>query len=149
MIDEPPPLPSPHAEPPPLPERKKRRWPYAILLLVPIAALIALYLGPLRVEVDFTDDAGHVPGSFEVTLHSGRSQKKVMTEDGRLTLIRGLWREVEVTDLSYIRSSHPVHGGSMQLVIQRNTLLKLKHAATGQPSVPQRGDPDPREDRER
>jgi hypothetical protein len=146
MTLEPPPLPS--LEPPPLPERKKRRWHYG-LPLAAIAALIAIYVGPLRVEVDFSDDAGHVPAPFEVTLRSGLFEKKVVAEKGRINLLRGLWREVEVTDTYYIRSSHPVRGGSMQLVIERNTLLKLKHAATGQPSIPQRGDPDPRQDPER
>lgn len=146
MTDEPPPLPTP--EPPPLPERKNRRWHYG-LPLAAIAALIAIYIGPLRVEVDFTDDAGHVPAPFEVTLHSGYFEKKVTAENGRVTLLRGLWREIEITDTYYIRSSHTIRGGNMQLVIGRNTLLKLKHAATGQPSIPQRGDPDPREDRER
>ena len=146
MTLDPPPLPSP--EPPPLPERKQRRWHYG-LPLAGIAALIAIYVGPLRVEVDFTDDAGHTPAPFEVTLRSGLFEKKVMAENGRINLLRGLWREVEVTDTYYIRSSHPVRGVSMQLAIERNTLLKLKHAATGQPSVPQRGDPDPKEDWER
>lgn len=146
MTLEPPPLPAP--EPPPLPERKPRRWHYG-LPLAAIAALVAIYLGPLRVEVDFTDDGGHIPAPFEVTLHSGSFEKKVTAEKGRINLLRGLWRELEVTDHYYIRSTHPVRGGSMKLVIERNTLLKLKHAATGNPSVPQRGDPDPREDRER
>ena len=147
MIPEPPPLPP--LEPPPLPERKKRRWRHFIFPLAAIVALIAIYVGPLRVEVDFTDDSGRVPAPFEVTLRSALFEKNVTTEDGRLNLLRGLWREVEVTDTYYIRSIHPVRGGSMQLVIERNTLLKLKHAATGQPSIPQRGDPDPKQDRER
>ncbi|MCW1885750.1 hypothetical protein OKA04_13500 [Luteolibacter flavescens] len=147
MNIEPPPLP-PRLEPPPLPERKKRRRPYGLLLL-PLAALVALYVGPLRVEVDFTDDAGRVPAPFEVTLRTVGFEKKVLTENGRVNVLRGLWREIEVTDDYYIRSNHPVRGGSMRLVAERNTILKLRHAATGQPSVPQRGDPDPRQDRER
>ena len=147
MIPEPPPLPP--LEPPPLPERKKRRWRRFILPLAAMAALVAIYVGPLRVEVDFTDDAGRMPAPFEVTLRSALFEKKVTTENGRLNLLRGLWREIEVTDTYYIRSNHRVRGGSMRLVIERNTLLKLKHAATGQPSIPQRGDPDPKEDRER
>ena len=146
MTLEPPPLPSPETLP--LPERKQRRWHYG-LPIAAIAALIAIFIGPLRVEVYFTDDAGHIPAPFEVTLHSGNFEKKVTAENGRINLLRGLWRQLEITDHYYIRSSHPVRGGSMKLVIERNTLLKLKHAATGNPSVPQRGDPDPREDRER
>ncbi|MEK7948915.1 hypothetical protein [Luteolibacter soli] len=146
MIDEPPPLPTP--EPPPLPERKQRRWHYG-LPLAAIAALVAIYIGPLRVEVYITDDAGHVPAPFEVTLHSANFDKKVMAENGRINLIRGLWREIEVTDRYYVRSSSPVRGGSMKLEVERNSILKLKQAATGQPSVPQRGDPDPKTDRER
>ena len=146
MTIEPPPLPFP--EPPPLSERKPRRWHYG-LPLAAVAALIAIYIGPLRVEVDFTDDAGHVPAPFEVTLHSSHFEKKVTAENGRINLLRGLWRELEVTDHYYVRSSYPVRGGSMKLTIERNTLLKLKHAAMGQPSIPQRGDPDPKEDRER
>ena len=149
MIDEPPPLPLPTLEPPPLPERKpQRRWHFG-LPLAALAAIVAIYLGPLRVEIDFTDDAGHLPAPFEVTLHSSNFKKKVMTENGRINVLRGFWRELEVTDLYYVRSSHPIRGGKMQLTIERNTLLKLKHAATGQPSIPQRGDPDPRADRER
>ena len=141
-----PPLPTP--EPPPLPERKQRRWHFGIPLAA-TAALIALYVGPLRVEVYFTDDAGHVPAPFEVTLHSAGFAKKVTAENGRINILRGLWRELEVTDHYYVRSTYPVRGGSMKLDIERNTLLKLKHAAMGQPSVPQRGDPDPSTDRER
>jgi hypothetical protein len=142
MTDLPPPLP----QPAPLPRRKRSLWPWSVAL-VAMAAVVAIYLGPLRIEVDFTDDAGHVPAPFEVTLRSSRSEKKVVAKNGRLHLIRGLWSELEVTDLSYLRSSHPVAGGKMHLVIERNALLKLKHAATGQPSVPQRGDPDPRDER--
>lgn len=144
MIDEPPPLPP--LEPPPLP-RRTRRWHYYGFPLAAIAALVAIYLGPLRVEVRFTDDAGHVPGPFEVTLRSGTTEEKVLAEKGRLNLLRGRWRELEVTDLSYIRSSHPVRGGKMNVTIERNTVLKLKQAAIGTPSVPQRGDPDPKLDR--
>jgi hypothetical protein len=141
--DEPPPLPP--QEPPPLPRRKRHR-PHA-LLAVPAAALLALYMGPLRVEVTFVDDAGRVPGPFEVTLRSGDTEKKTTAEDGRLHLLRGRWHELEVTDLSYVRSSRPISGGKMNVIIERNTLLKLKQAAIGTPSVPQRGDPDPKLDR--
>ena len=151
MTLEPPPLPLPALEPPPLPERnerKPRRWHYG-LPLAAIAALIAIYVGPLRVEVYFTDDAGRIPAPFEVTLHSGNFEKKVTAENGRINLIRGMWRELEVTDHYYVRSSYPVRGGNMKLGIERNALLKLKQAATGTPSIPQRGDPDPKDDRER
>lgn len=105
-----------------------------------------LYFGPLRTEVNFVDDLGRQPLVFEVTLRSGAREKKVTVSEGRLTLLRYRWQEVDVTDLSYIRSTHPVRGGEMNLEIQRNAIRKLKDAATGLPSVPQRGDPDPRLD---
>ncbi len=143
MIDEPPPLPAP--EPPPLPTRQKVAWPLG-LLLIPLVALVALYLGPLRIEVHFIDDAGRVPGPFEVTLRSGNSEKKTLVEKGRLNLLRGRWQDFEITDDFYVRTTEKVHGGEMQVTIERNELLKLKQASNGHPSVPQGNDPDPKND---
>lgn len=143
MTGTPPPLPV--AQPPPLPWREsrlRRRLPLLFFLL----ALSLLYVGPLRVEVDFTDDAGRMPVPFRATLRSSFSEKNVVVKKGRLTLLRGLWQEIDVHDLSYLRSRHPVRGGKMHLVIERNLPLKLKHASLGSASIPQRGDPDPQRD---
>lgn len=142
MDDLPPPLPDREAPPLPAPP-KKRRWPPAVFLLV-AATLAALYIGPLRMEIRFVDDAGRVPATFELTLHSATAEKKVLVENGRLNLLRGRWQELEISDLSYLRSTHPARGG--MIAIERNTLLKLRQAATAGPSIPQRGDPDPHDE---
>lgn len=105
-----------------------------------LVALYLIYTGPIRAEARFTDDAGHVPRDFEVTLRSGDREKHVRVEEGKLHFIRFLWSEIDVTDLSYLRSVHPVDGGKLELTIERNAILKLRDAATGLPSVPQRGD---------
>ena len=96
-----------------------------------LLALVLVYIGPMRTEVHFTNDAGRLPGPFEVTLRSGKRQKKVMVEDGHLHLLRYRWNEIDVTDLSYIRSIYPVREGKMKLVIDRNMLLRLRDAARG------------------
>lgn len=140
--DLPPPLPD--RDPPPLPApRKKRRWPPALFLLI-TAALAAIYIGPLRMEVRFLDDAGRVPAPFQLTLRSATAEKEVLVKNGRLNLLRGRWQDLEITDLSYLRAIHPARGGT--IAIERNTLLKLRQAATAGPSVPQRGDPPPARD---
>lgn len=131
-------------EPPSLHTRK--RGPARSLWLFILLALVLVYIGPMRTEVHFTNDAGRLPGPFEVTLRSGKRQKKVMVEDGHLHLLRYRWNEIDVTDLSYIRSIYPVREGKMKLVIDRNMLLRLRDAARGQASIPQRGDPDPQDD---
>ena len=118
----------------------RKRGPARSLWLFLLVALYLIYIGPVRTEVRFTDDSGRVPRPFEVTLRSGEREKKVTVEEGKLGVIRFLWREVDVTDLSYIRSVHPVDGGKLELTIERNAILKLRDAATGLPSVPQRGD---------
>ena len=128
-----------------MPNRK--RGPARSLWLFLILALTLLYIGPLRTEVSFTDDAGRLPPPFEVTLRSGSSEKKVTVEKGRLHFLRYRWQEIDVTDLSHIRSTHSVIGGKMAIVIERNAILKLRDAATGLPSIPQRGDPDPKDER--
>jgi hypothetical protein len=152
---EPPPLPEweplPDGEPPPLPGRlpspppKKHRfrlpaWSAAALIL------LALYLGPLRAEILFADDTGRSPTPFDITLRSGSTGKTVHVEKGRIHLLRGRWDEIEVTDPFYETTVHPLKGGTMRFTIQRNLRLRLKQASTGHPTVPQRGDPDPRED---
>ncbi len=114
------------------------------LVLVAIAAGVAFYIGPLRTEIRFVDDAGHVPETFEITLRRGGSEQKSTIENGRINLLRGRWDKLEITDLSYIRATYPVRKGV--IVIERNTLLKLRQASTGGPSIPQRGDPDPRDE---
>lgn len=111
-----------------------------------ILALILIYAGPLRTEVDFTNDAGRLPRTFEVTLRSGSKEKRVMVGEGRLNVVRFLWQEIDVTDLNYIRSTHTVTEGKMSIIIERNAIQRMKDAAIGLPSVPQRGDPDPRND---
>ncbi len=148
---EPPPLPEwaplPDGEPPPLPSPPAKprfqlpAWSAAAALL-----LLALYLGPLRAEILFADDTGRIPTPFDLTLRSGSAEKKIRIEEGSLHLLRGRWDEVEVTDPFYETTIHPLKGGTMRFTIQRNLRLRLKQASTGHRSVPQRGDPDPRED---
>lgn len=136
---EPPPLPSRPAEPPP-----RRRFPRRLLF---VAVLVgALFVGPLRSEVRFVDDAGRIPTDFDVTLRSGGGEKKARVENGRLRLLRGRWKELEVTDPFYETTVHPVRGRNMRFTAARNLRLRLKQASTGQASVPQRGDPNPRDD---
>lgn len=150
---EPPPLPehppAPDRDPPPLPPRPaepppRRRFPRRLLFVAVLLA--ALFVGPLRSEVRFVDDAGRIPTDFDVTLRSGGSEKKARVEKGRLRLLRGRWKELEVTDPFYEITVHPVRGRNMSFTVARNLRLRLKQASTGQASVPQRGDPDPRED---
>ena len=141
-------------EPPPLPERQqgplpppsRKRGPARSIWLFFLLALALLYFGPLRTEVDFVDDVGRLPGDFEVTLRSGEKEKKVIVSEGHLDLLRYRWQEIDVTDLGYIRSTHAVKEGKMSVAIERNAIRRMKDAAIGLPSVPQRGDPDPRDD---
>ncbi len=140
---EPPPLPGEWQDPRPAPPAR-RRWP--AWSAIAAMALAALYLGPLRAEILFADDTGRVPTPFDLTLRSGSTEKKIRIEKGRLHLLRGRWDEIEVTDHFYESTVHPLKGGAMRFTIQRNLRLRLKQASTGHRSVPQRGDPDPRED---
>ena len=87
-----------------------------------------------------------MPADFEVTLRSGEKEERVTVEKGSLHFLRFRWKEIEVTDPSYLLTSHEVTGGTMEISIERNSIRKLKDAATGLPSVRQKGDPDPRED---
>ena len=141
---EPPPLPGPPQGPPP-PETK-RRFQFPAWSAVAALLLLALYLGPLRAEILFADDTGRIPTPFDLTLRSGTTEKVVRIEKGRINLLRGRWDEIEVTDPFYETTVHPLKGGSMRFTVQRNLRLRLKQASTGQSSVPQRGDPDPRDD---
>ena len=141
---EPPPLPGREQIPLPAPGRK--RGPARSIWLFFLLALALLYLGPLRTEIDFVDDAGRLPGDFEVTLRSGDREQKVTVSEGNLNLLRYRWQEIDVTDLNYIRSTHAVKEGKMSIAIERNAIRRMKDAAIGLPSVPQRGDPDPRDD---
>jgi hypothetical protein len=150
---EPPPLPehppAPDREPPLLPSRPAEpppRRPLPRRLIFVAVLLLALFLGPLRSEVRFVDDAGRIPTAFDVTLRTGGSEKKARVEKGRLHLLRGRWKELEVADPYYESSVHPLRGRSLHFTIQRNLRLRLKQASTGHASVPQRGDPDPRND---
>lgn len=138
------PSPAPEIQPPPLPNRK--RGPARSLWLFLILALTLLYIGPLRTEVSFTDENGRPPSSFEVTLRSGDREKKALVENGRLRFTRYLWKEIVVTDESCLKSTHEVTGRKMAVSIERNALGKLRGAATALPSVPQRGDPDPKDE---
>jgi hypothetical protein len=150
----PPPLPEwaplPDGEPPPLPgpppPEKKRRFRFPAWSAVAALLMLALYLGPLRAEILFADDTGRIPTPFDLTLRSGSTEKVVRIEKGRINLLRGRWDEVEVTDPFYETTVHPLKGGTMRFTVQRNLRLRLKQASTGQSSVPQRGDPDPRDD---
>ena len=141
---EPPPLPTPPQSPPP--PGKKHRFRFPAWSAVTALVLIALYLGPLRSEILFADDTGRIPTPFDLTLRSGSTEKKIRIEEGSLHLLRGRWDEIEVTDPFYETTVHPLKGGTMRFTIQRNLRLRLKQASTGHPSVPQRGDPDPRND---
>ena len=141
---EPPPLPTPPRTPPPPP--KKRRFQLPAWSAAAALILLALYLGPLRAEILFADDTGRIPTPFDITLRSGSTEKTVHVEKGRIHLLRGRWDEIEVTDPFYETTGHPLKGGTMRFTIQRNLRLRLKQASTGHPTVPQRGDPDPRED---
>ena len=162
---EPPPLPgsppSPDREPPPipgerlwppaestarLPERPPRRFRFPAWSAAAALVSLALYLGPLRAEILFADDTGRIPTPFDITLRSGSTEKTVHVEKGRIHLLRGRWDEIEVTDPFYETTVHPLKGGTMRFTIQRNLRLRLKQASTGHPTVPQRGDPDPRND---
>ena len=136
---------APQPQAPQLPNRK--RGPARSLWLFLLLAALLVWIGPLRTEVEFRNDAGRIPAPFEVTLRSGKKTKKVMVEDGNLRFLRPRWHELDVTDTGYIRSIHRVKDGKMKIVIERNALLRLRDAAAGQPSVPQRGDPDPAADR--
>lgn len=140
---EPPPLPGEHHAPPPRPPARR---PLPAWSAVAALVLVALYLGPLRSEILFADDTGRVPTPFDLTLRSGSTEKMIRIEKGRLHLLRGRWDEIEVTDPFYESTVHPLNGGTMRFTIQRNLRLRLKQASTGHPSVPQRGDPDPRAD---
>lgn len=142
---DPPPLPAPPPTSPPAPPPKQRRQFPAWSALAAIV-LLALYIGPLRTEIRFADDTGRIPTPFDLTLRSGSTEKIIHIEKGRLHLLRGRWDEIEVTDPFYESTVHPLRGGSMRFTIQRNLRLRLKQASTGQATVPQRGDPDPRDD---
>jgi hypothetical protein len=111
------------------------------------AACLGLYLGPLSVELSFKDDRGRIPREFVATLRRGDAEKKVIVDDGELRVLRWRWTHLEITDLSYIGETHEIQGKHMTIAIERNTSRKLKDAARGSSSIPQRGDPDPRHDR--
>ena len=160
MNFDPPPLPPGYGEdrpftPPPEPpepappERKpsKSRFAPRVVWLFLAAACLGLYLGPLSVEITFTDDRGRIPPEFVATVSRGDTEKKVLVNGGRLRLLRWRWTTLEITDLSYIGSSHEIAGKRMAIGIERNTSRKLKDAARGSSSIPQRGDPDPRHER--
>ncbi|QJE95656.1 hypothetical protein [Luteolibacter luteus] len=125
----------------------RKRGPARSIWLFLLLALVLLYGGPLRTEVNFVDDLGRLPPDFEVTLRSGGSEQKVIVSEGHLNLFRYRWQELDVSDLNYLRSIHPLRGREMNVTIERNSIRRLKDAASGLPSVPQRGDPDPKGER--
>ena len=88
-----------------------------------------------------------MPPEFVATVSRGDTEKKVLVNNGRLRLLRWRWTSLEITDLSYIGTSHEIDGKHMAISIERNTSRKLKDAARGSSSIPQRGDPDPRHER--
>jgi hypothetical protein len=162
MNFEPPPLPPGYGEdrpftPPPEPDSpaapqesappRKRRFAVRVVWLFFAAACLGLYLGPLSVEISFADDRGRIPPEFVATVRRGDVEKKLLVNKGRLRLLRWRWTTLEITDLSYIGSSHEIAGKRMAIGIERNTSRKLKDAARGSSSIPQRGDPDPRHER--
>ncbi len=160
MNFEPPPLPPgygenrPASEPsppprpsPPSPSPRHGRFAVRVIWVFLLAAGLGLYFGPLSVRITFTDDRGRVPPEFVVTVRRGETEKKILVNHGQLRLLRWRWTEIEVTDVSYIASEHPVEGRHMDISIVRNTSRKLKDAARGSSSIPQRGDPDPRHER--
>jgi hypothetical protein len=136
-----------HAEPAVPVRRRRRRFGVPVIFVFIAAALIGLYYGPGSLVIRFVDDRGMVPADFVATLRSGDREKMVIVERGRLRVLRLRWDSIEITDLSYIGESYELKGEGMVIHIERNTSRKLKDAARGIPSVPQRGDPDPRLDR--
>jgi len=140
--------PATEPEPEPVPRRKRGfavRVPVIFVFLA--AALLGLYFGPGSRVVRFVDDRGRVPADFVATLRRGDTEKLLVVENGRLRVLRLRWDTIEITDLSYIGESYELKGKDMLIHIERNTSRKLKDAAHGAPSVPQRGDPDPARDR--
>ncbi|MCW1914351.1 hypothetical protein OJ996_12245 [Luteolibacter sp. GHJ8] len=126
----------------------RRSWlPARLVWIFLAAACLGLYLGPLSVELSFQDDRGRIPREFVATLRRGDAEKKVIVDDGDLRVLRWRWTHLEITDLSYIGETHEIQGKHMTIAIERNTSRKLKDAARGSSSIPQRGDPDPRHDR--
>lgn len=135
----------PEQEPAPPPRR--HRLAFRVVWLFFAAACLGLYFGPLSVELTFRDDRGRIPPEFVATVSRGDTEKKLVVNNGHLRLLRWRWTSIEITDLSYIGSVHEIEGKHMAIPIERNTSRKLKDAARGSSSVPQRGDPDPRRDR--
>lgn len=142
-----PPLPAGYGESAAPARREKRRFRVPVIFVFIAAALLGLYYGPGSRVVHFVDDRGMVPADFVVTLRSGDSEKLVIVERGRLRVLRFRWDAIEITDVNYLGDSHELKGEGLLLHIQRTTSRKLKDAARGTRSVPQRGDPDPRRDR--
>ncbi|WP_035607151.1 hypothetical protein [Haloferula sp. BvORR071] len=165
MNIDPPPLPpgyvvEPAIETPPLPpgygvppeesrpnrRRRRLRVKLPVIFVFLVAAWLGLYYGPLSYIVYFADDRGMVPPEFVATLKSGDRQKLVIVERGQTRVMRFRWDEIEITDLSYLAETHPLKGDGKPIRVERNTSRKLKDAARGSHSIPQHGDPDPRND---
>jgi hypothetical protein len=127
--------------------RRKRRFGIPVIFVFITAALIGLYYGPATRVVRFVDDRGMAPADFVATLRRGDVEKLVIVERGRLRVLRLRWDSIEITDLSYIGETYELKGEGMLIHIDRNYTRRLKDAARGLPSVPQRGDPDPARDR--
>lgn len=140
---QPPPLPPDH---PAAPRPWHRAWRPYLLPLFWLAVAVAIYFFVLRVEIRFTDDAGRIPADFEAQLIAPLEKETVQVRNGRLHVLRWRWQTVKITDLTYIGEAHPIHGRRVDITIERNFIRKLRDAATAQHSVPQRGDPDPRND---
>ena len=152
-VIETPPLPPGYGEPLTEPaaasnrRRRKRRFSVPVIFVFIAAALLGLYYGPATRVVRFVDDRGMVPMAFVATLRSGETEKLLVVERGRTRVLRLRWDEIEITDLNYERQPYELTGEGLVLSIERTTSRKLKDAARGLPSVPQRGDPDPARDR--
>lgn len=125
----------------------RRRFAVRVVWVFFAAACLGLYFGPLSVEIGFKDDRNRIPREFVATLLRGGTEKKVIVEKGKLRVLRWRWTHIGITDVSYIGETHEIQGKRMMIAIERNTSRKLKDAARGSSSIPQRGDPDPRHDR--
>ena len=159
---DPPPLPPGYGgvlETPPLPagygvgaaepvrRRRKRRFGIPVIFIFITAALIGLYYGPATRVVRFVDDRGMVPADFVATLRRGDVEKLVIVERGRIRVLRLRWDAIQITDQTYVGEAYELKGEGMVIPIDRSVSRKLKDAARGLPSVPQRGDPHPARER--
>lgn len=144
-MNEPPPLPDNRDVPVPRRSRKSRYLKFLLCGLIAIYFPVSHGIKSLQTEILFVDDAKRSPENIKVTLRSPTTEKQITVKNGRLRFFKSDWDQVVISDESYIHSSHST--STRVIHIERNELLKLRQAAIGGPSIPQRGDPDPSEDR--